>query len=192
MTHYPDHKLRQMLKANQRLLVNKALRQIMHQYQDDFIKFLQRKSTSLEDAEEIFNESLLVLVHNARKGLLDKSDASIKPYLIQICKNKAWTKWKKKMDFVDFDSSEVQNTFSDLDTLEHLFKEEKRKYIEELLDKLGKTCKELLIRIYWDGQKMSDIAQYLGFASGASLRNKKLKCMNKLRDLLGLGPSPFD
>jgi len=47
---------------------------------------------------------------------------------------------------------------------------------------LGAPCKDLLMKFYFEKKSMKDIAEELQL-DAASTRNKKYRCMQKLREL---------
>ena len=60
--------------------------------------------------------------------------------------------------------------------------ESKLNALHEALKQIGASCKKLLTQFYFERKAMEEIAKDLQLTS-ASVRNKKYRCMEKLRAL---------
>ena len=60
--------------------------------------------------------------------------------------------------------------------------DEKINKVMMAFNKIGKECKVLLTRVYFEKKSMKDIGAELNL-DAASARNKKYRCMQKLREL---------
>lgn len=52
------------------------------------------------------------------------------------------------------------------------------------IENLGNPCKRLLELFYYKNESWDDIATTLGYSNGASARNQKYKCLERLRKQL--------
>lgn len=58
---------------------------------------------------------------------------------------------------------------------------ERNKEIRKIVDQMGEPCAPILLRYYWDGYSMEEIANLLNYANSNSAKTQKNKCMNKLK-----------
>ncbi|GAA3621780.1 RNA polymerase sigma factor [Flavivirga jejuensis] len=130
--------------------------------------FISKRGGTLEDAKDIFQESLMILYEkrNTEFNLNEKA------YLFGICKNL----WFKHLNNI----SKLQNETID-------FKEESEPSVDEnrllkLLNSAGKKCMRLLQRFYYDNQKTEIIREEFGFSSNHSTAVQKYKCLEKIRE----------
>lgn len=61
--------------------------------------------------------------------------------------------------------------------------DETQQLIRETVNNMGKPCAPILLKFYWEGFSMDDIALELGYSSADSAKTQKNKCMNKLKAL---------
>jgi RNA polymerase sigma factor (sigma-70 family) len=54
----------------------------------------------------------------------------------------------------------------------------------KIINSLGEECKKLLTMFYLDRKNIDQIAKEFNIANQQSVRNKKLRCMNKLREYI--------
>ncbi len=142
---------------------------------------------SVAQAKDVFQESYITVWKNVKNNsFIPKNKTAIHGYLYTIAKNK----W---MDYLR--SSEYKKKVS-LHTMEHLnnkdvnlIKPQKESDFEQKLSiamkafkDLGSPCKNLLTKFYFEKKSMIEIAKELSL-DAASTRNKKYRCMQKLREL---------
>lgn len=139
-----------------------------------------------EDIEDIFQESLIVLMQKAKNGSLEISrEGALFSYLVQIGKLTACNLVRKRKDI----TSEELVTISDNlhKEYEDISVDEKQKSQDEFLDRvfdsLSSDCKTLLKHFYWGRKPMDHIASVLGMRNADSAKTKKNKCMNKFKDI---------
>ena len=53
--------------------------------------------------------------------------------------------------------------------------------IKEVVEAMDTPCAPLLLKFYWEGYSMDEIAIQLGYANANSAKTQKNKCMNKLK-----------
>lgn len=159
-------------------------------YQKNYpkIEALVLKNSGTKDyAKDIYQEAFLAVWLNIKQDkFIPKSESSINGYLYTIAKNK-WMDilrsqgYKKtivasKLNF--FEIKDEENNDIDDDIL-------KDKRLEDVMlafKDLGDACKSLLRKFYFEKKSMNLIAEELALDS-ASTRNKKYRCMQKLKGI---------
>lgn len=144
-------------------------------------RYVLRNNGNEDQAKDIFQEAFLSLWKRIReKGFEPTNGTGISGYLFQIGKNK-WLDHLRSFHFqhttnlssaFDKEESQQENLFEDYS---------KRVAVEFKL--LGKNCKELLTRFYFQNENLEEIASYFNWTA-ATTRNNKYRCLQKLREKL--------
>lgn len=192
MINYTDQTLIQMLKSIDTKEVDRATTYLFKTHRPLIIRILVSRSLNVERAKDIFNEGILALIKNIRNGLLDQPDTAIKPYLIAICKKKGATKFKQersaKQNTLNIDDPIIQKNLLHQSHIDTLVNQERRHLLRELIEKLGKDCQTIILAFYYHKQKMTEIASTLNYANEQVARNKKSRCMKKLKEIVVNSP----
>jgi RNA polymerase sigma factor (sigma-70 family) len=140
-----------------------------------------------EHAKDIFQEAFLAVWQNVKQDkFIPQSESSINGYLYTIAKNKwmdvlrsqGYKKTITASQLSYFEIKDEENNGMDDDIL-------KDKRLEDVMfafKNLGSPCKNLLRKFYFEKKSMKLIAEELQLDS-ASTRNKKYRCMQKLRQI---------
>ncbi len=160
----------------------KHIRSVYSQNKVSAIGVISKYLNSESECESIYNDSVLTLVENI---ILKKfnSTSSLSTYLIGIAKFKALNHLRKKkmlttelkQEFVDL-KYEEPNEHMELAT--DLFNLTKKG-----LDKLDNSCKEILIKFYYEEQKLKEMAKQMDL-SYDFIRIKKGRCLKKLKNFI--------
>jgi len=139
-------------------------------------KMILSNGGKVEDAEDIFQEALVVLCMNVKKPDF-KLTSRLSTYLYSICRFmwKDELKKKNKMNFSYVDT--IKDTIDENAIEEEIEKEEQNKVAENVINSLGYRCKELLELFYTGQMKLKDIAIKMGYSSEATAKNQKYKCI---------------
>lgn len=149
-------------------------------------QFILQNNGSAEYAKDIYQEAFLAVWQKIRTGnFSEPKPGSINGFLYQIAKNK-WTDhlrsayYKKTSELTD---TYMENASMDNNTVSDPVEEEYRlKRTMQAFKGMGEDCKALLKRFYFEKKSLREIADIIGIDE-ASARNKKYRCMQKLREL---------
>jgi len=149
--------------------------------------FVLRNSGSKDQAKDIYQDAFLAVWQNIKQDkFVPQTESSINGYIYTIAKNK-WLDvlrsqgYKKTIvtsQLGHFEIKDEENNDIDDDIL-------KDKRLEDVMlafKNLGDACKSLLRMFYFEKKSMNLIAEELALDS-ASTRNKKYRCMQKLREI---------
>lgn len=149
----------------------------LYKEHEEMIKqFIIKNNGSLEDAEDLLQDALVILWQNARKTDFELTSQP-GTYLYSIVKNLWLKQWNKNKRLVDDknvhlkatdDSYAVDNGQLDLGIV--------RKYLNDM----GETCRQVLLMFYFDGFDMKTIAQANHFANPNVAKAKKHQCLQEL------------
>jgi len=161
---------------------------LKHLYNKNFYKieqFILKNQGSSAQAKDIYQEAFIAMWNNIRADKFHPNgESAIDGYLYSIARNK-WTDYLRSGHFRKMVPSSQENNLEhgSWETEEGSEADEpKLKTTMEAFGKLGPDCKSLLTRFYFDKKPLKQLAEELKLGT-ASVRNKKYRCMQKLREL---------
>jgi RNA polymerase sigma factor (sigma-70 family) len=140
---------------------------------------IRKNNGSEEDAQEIYQEAMLVVYEKLQKPDF-KLSCSLKTYIYSVCRN-MWMYQLRK-------NEQNQTRFSDFEQfipVEEAIAGENPEYeamLGEVMNLIDDKCKQLLELFYYHGFSLEIIAEKLGYNNGNTAKSKKNKCMDKARD----------
>ena len=138
-----------------------------------------------EDAKDVYQDAFIIVWNNIKNNtFIPIHETAIEGYLFSIAKNK-WldtvrsSRFKKTNTIINeaILNEEVNELYQDD------FFDLKLKSTMNAFKNLGQPCKELLTTFYFEKKSLKDIAILLNIEE-ATARNKKYRCMEKLRSLV--------
>ena len=155
-------------------------------YDNEFVKtksFICSNSGTLEDAKDIFQESLMVLISHVKLGKF-KEEYEVGGFLYIVSKNA----WKKKAGR-EKHTEEItdKNTYS-YSPYGSMFNDERKKIINDLLSELGENCKNILTSSMFYDMSMKEIAKKFGYSNEVSVKTRNYKCKKRLAKLIHQDP----
>ena len=160
-------------------------------YNDNFHKtksYILANSGSIDEAKDFFQEAFVTVWENVQDNkFVPKNQSALNGYLYTIAKNK-WLNHLNSARYRKTNSYENHvETLKDKNTIENdIFKDENDNNIDEVANAfeiLGDACKKLLTVFYYDNKSLRDISKLFNVTE-ASARNKKYRCIEKLRTLV--------
>ncbi len=149
-------------------------------YKENFAsveKFITKNSGTIDDAKDIFQDTLLVLIEKLRADNFELT-ASLKTYIIAISKN-LWFKklryqsYYRQSEFSDTFNSEISTSIND-----------EKSYWEKLqsyLSKITAHCNHLLQSMFFKNKNIEAIQKEYGYSSRHNAQNQKHKCIEQVR-----------
>ncbi len=136
--------------------------------------YILRNKGSIEDAEDVFQEGLMVLYDNI---LMDRfqGNSAVQTYLFAICRNKWLSILNKRKTIIPEDFAHIQEQeYLDIDS----------ESVEKFMNNLSEGCKKVLYAFYFHGSTMREITKQLKLKNEQIAKNKKYLCMKKLMDIV--------
>ena len=132
---------------------------------------------SAEIAQEIFNDSLLLLVEKVTVPSFELT-ASLSTYLYGIARFRWMNEARKHQKY---QQNEWKNTmlFTEEDLAYDEEKELKLQAVEQVLETITQKCRQLFEFFYFQKLSMKVIAEKLQFSSVNSAKTQKYKCLEK-------------
>ncbi len=171
-----DQSIIEALRSSKR---DKALIKL-YRYYPKVEKLILSKGGNKQDAQDIFQEGLLVLCKRVKEQDF-KLTSKAQTYLYSICRF-LWKNELKKLNRKPKTEMVLELSSDEEESLEAILqKEEKIKIATQILSELGERCWRLLKLFYYQSLRMKEIAQKMGFSSEKIARNQKYKCLERAK-----------
>lgn len=174
-----DHQIVSLIKEGSNV---KAFQQLYKHF-PMMRKMILSKGGKKEDAEDIYQEALIILCKKIRNTDFQLT-ARLSTFLYGICALlwKEELKRRQKMSYVDFDIS--MDIISEESFATSIVDEDQLKLAEKVVSSLGERCQELLALFYMGSMKLKDIAEKMGYSSENTAKNQKYKCLEAAKNML--------
>lgn len=169
------------IATNNSSIINK----IYKNYSKPIWNFVLRNNGTLEDAKDIFQEGILAIYQTTQKRELVLT-SSFFTYLYAICQKLWWKKLSKAKRFpviLSLDKKTMEHTILGYqEAVEEIDEEQYKLYLnrfEELPEK-----KQQLLKLYFEGCNMREVAQIMNLKNEAYARKLKYKSKLRLKQLI--------
>lgn len=180
-----DRELLQKLKGS-RAEREIALRIIYIDNKEKASSFVLRNQGNEDEAKDVFQEAMIAFYENVRDGKF-KGESAIGTYLYSITKFKWLNQIKKDKIREGHHEKAGMESFQE-SPLTDLIDGERKQGVLQVLDQLGEVCKQLLVENLYHNASMKEIAENGSFSSEQIVRNKKYKCLQRLKELIRAKP----
>jgi len=150
--------------------------------------YIKQNSGTQEDAEDIFQEVVLVFIEILKKDKF-RGESSVSTFLYALTRN-IWLNELKKRGRSKLRDQifEKGKDKTDMDVSQLIVNRELKSELMQLVEKLGETCKKILIAVYFENLTMREILKSLNYENEQVVRNKKYKCLKQLEQMLAAQP----
>ena len=167
--------------------INRPVRYLYDHYFEDTATEIRLRGGSDDDAADIFQEAVLILIEKIKTGKF-RQESSIKTFLVGIARN-LWlfekrTRARRSSREMHFSVTENSPTDADLEIGERVFTKSNTDAIQTMFKQVGEICSKILIGFYYENSSMKNLLQRFHFDNEQVLRNRKARCMKKLKKLL--------
>jgi RNA polymerase sigma factor (sigma-70 family) len=143
--------------------------------------FVRQNMGNTEDAEDIFQETIIVLLQKVRQpGFALKS--SLKTYIFSISRN-LWLKRLRDNRLIsvdDFETHLVQGEPFEVELLPEKTKEEK---LTSWLSEITEHCQRILKAIFFYNEPMVNLMQKMGWKNKHTAANQQYKCIQQIKKI---------
>ncbi len=155
---------------------------------DQHIFFVKKLSKEFHQPEEwvldAYTDALMLLLEHVTQGRF-RGESKLSTYLYQILFNKCRDLLKKpSTNIVELNEWTENWEASSRTLLKSFIEKEEVTTLHLYLDKIGSTCKNILLDWGYWGYKMEEIAQRVGLENADQAKKKKYKCLQKLREII--------
>ncbi|MEM7187860.1 MAG: sigma-70 family RNA polymerase sigma factor [Bacteroidota bacterium] len=166
---------------------DRALGEIYRANREKVCSYILGNSGSMDEATDVFQESVIAFYENVRDGKF-KGESKIGTYLYSIAKFK-WLNQIKKNNIRSGHHEKASMATVVESPMVPMLEQEQQHRVKELLGALGESCKQLLVENLYHNASMKEIAASGGYSSEQIVRNKKYKCLQKLKALINEKPA---
>ena len=149
--------------------------------------FVLQNSGSEDDAQDVYQEGVMVFYEKVRDGSLELS-CQINTYLYAVCRRL----WLKRLTsrsrfgvrlLDDEEHGPYLNTGAEEDVLAAEEQDRRFATMGEALNHLGEPCRSLLEGFYLLDKSMQDLTTEFGYTNADNAKNQKYKCLVRLKKL---------
>ena len=160
---------------------NEVLSALYKKYYNIVLKFIVNNSGTQEAAQDIYQETIIVLYENVQKPQF-QLNCQLQTYIYSIAK-RLWLKQLKKNGNTYLFKEEEENDLVDVteDVGFHLEKENNILKMNTSLGLLGEPCKTLIQDFYVNKKSMDEIAEKFGYTNADNAKTQKYKCLQRLK-----------
>ena len=159
------------------------MRYLYRRYYRMIEQLILKNNGSAEAAADIFQDGLVVFYRKVREPNFRMTSA-MGTFLYAICRN-LWLMQlrKRKRETALTEVHEDTVAIGD-DVFDYLQDTERSQWVADALGQLKEDCRQVLVYFYFDRLKMSEIMERMGYQSEQVAKNKKSRCMKRLRELV--------
>ena len=176
MIHYSDEAIIEGLRLRSDYIIK-----YMYQEMFPMIRYLVVKNSGNdEDAEDVFQDGLIVVFKKIRDHELDLT-CSFRTYIYSVCRNIWLQKLNKRKQYAR-EFSDVES-FVDLpDKVDQFQEEEMEKYrlYQQHFLTLGEDCQKVLL-LFMKKQSLKEIAVEMGYKTEKYAKTRKYLCKEELK-----------
>ena len=140
-------------------------------------KLILSKGGSKTDAQDVFQESLIILYRKLVETDF-KLSSSFYTYLYSVARF-YWSDLQQK----EKKEQQLKSETSGEDLQQIIYKERLYTHAENAFLELGSKCQKLLKSFYHQRLSFKEIAEAMGFSSEKIAKNQKYKCLKKAKDI---------
>lgn len=159
-----------------------TIKSIYDEHKASFIAFVIKLGAEKEDCIDIYQDAIIALVENARKGKLANLKSSISTYLFAIGKYMVYRRKARAQNLV-FDETVVPENFF-WDEYDNNVHEDKINQLNRGFALLGDQCRKLLALFYYEEKKLDEITHLLQYENKDVAKSQKSRCLKKLKNLI--------
>lgn len=181
-----DRQVVEGLLLREERLTNQIVEQLYHANKNTIRQLVYKCGGTMQDAEDIFQEVIVIFLENVWKNKFSLNEASISTYLYGIAK-KVWFKRndKNKMEEKHKTIFNRSHLDEEPDTPDKMYLEiEEKETLLTLFKRLPKSFQEVLEAYYIEELSMQEIKDKLNLPSVASAKMRKMRGIQEWKELL--------
>jgi len=160
---------------------NLILQYIYKQYYYNINYFIKKNQGSDDDANDIFQEAIIIIYRKIKENDLIFEKSSFKGYLFTVCR----LLWLKQLERRRIEKEKINDSLPYQDDLyddslnELVIKNERYGLYQKHFSSLSTDCQKLL-QLFFEKVSLKEIATVMGFKSEKYAKKRKFKCKELL------------
>jgi RNA polymerase sigma factor (sigma-70 family) len=158
---------------------NHAFGDLYKNYYSMVNRFVTHNSGTTDDAEDLFQDTMIVLVEKLRQDDFYLT-ASLKTYIMAIAKNLWLKKLRnpyKEIEFTDAMNSVFYEEINDAIEQEKTYWDKLQSFMTQITD----HCNRLLHDMFFKNTPIEQIQEKYGYSTKHNAQNQKHKCIEQIR-----------
>ena len=185
MKTWKKHKDSELLE---RLLSSKSealsILSLLYQKHYEYLeKTLIHKGASIHDTQDFIQDAIILFYEKVKDGALSL-DINIRGYLKKVVTHKLMDKNRKNKRFSNGELFDFGSLRDEATPYDILHEKEEQQFAKELMNELGASCQKILLLSIYRNHSMKEIAMEMGFQNDQIARNKKSRCLKRLRAII--------
>lgn len=163
----------------------KILRSIYEENRKRFINFAKKQGLRIEDAEDVYQDSIIAFQENIITGKIQTLNSSLSTYLFGIGKHLIQYQIRLNSRQKNSPAVKINEIKEELDVnfMGEIVTKEQR-LLRKGLKKLGAKCVEVLELFFLQGYVLDEIVEFLNYKNKKVLRSQKSRCISQLREII--------
>lgn len=170
-----DHLLLEQLKKEE----NASFELVYKYYFPLIASYVKQNSGNTEEAEDLFQEAIVVLLHKVRQPEFILT-SSLKTFLFAIAKN-LWLKKLRDVKLVAVEEIEFYQKDSDSFFVEIKTEKTQDEMVSSWLGKITKRCQYILNAIFFYNVPMKNLMSKMGWKNKHTAANQQYKCIQQIK-----------
>ena len=175
MTKIPDNILINRLKDEN----NEAFGALYEDHYPFVKAYVIKKNGTLQDAEDIFQETIVVLLQKVRQEDFALT-SSLKTYFIAIAKNQ-WLKRLRDNRLLPVEAIEKYLPGTDAFPVEIRPEKTNEEKMNTWLTSITENCQRILKAIFFHKETMAIVSKRMGWKNKHTAANQKYKCIEQVK-----------
>ncbi|MDN3724036.1 sigma-70 family RNA polymerase sigma factor [Aequorivita sp. SDUM287046] len=149
-------------------------------YKPEFLAFASKYNLTADDLLDVYQDAMVALCENAKKGNLENLNSTVKTYFFSIGKYMIFARLKKKKQLF---------AMEDLETFPFEWEDEYEEMDEEivilknLFKNLGEQCQQILRLFYYEEKNLDEITVLMNYENKNVAKTQKYRCIKYLKQL---------
>jgi RNA polymerase sigma factor (sigma-70 family) len=160
-----------------------ALAELFRQNRRPVTSLVTRNQGSEDDAEDVLQESMVVLWQRVRSGSFEYQ-SKLSTFIYATAKNIWFRRLARQRRELPAAEDTLKMASGDATPLEDMEENERVLAVQKGMEQIGNPCRDLLLLFYWEERSMEEIAVKLGFANADTVKSKKYQCKKSLELLV--------
>lgn len=173
-----DEELLSAIRAGGRA-AERALDEVYLTQRAAIIAWVQKHRGTREEGKDVLQDAVIALYENVRADRF-RGESRIGTYLFSIARF-IWLNRLKQKKRRPASEALPSSEMAEPPMPEGLLEREKEQRFRELFGRLGADCRRVLMDSLYHGWDMHTIAQRMGYDSEQVARNKKYRCLQRLK-----------
>jgi RNA polymerase sigma factor (sigma-70 family) len=177
----------EILLALQQQNIEKPVATLYNTYHATVQALVLAQGGSEADADDVFQDAMLSFVNTVKAGKF-RGDSSIKTFFVSIARHIWFNELRSRQRRENRHQQLAVVSQDDVEVpAQTMFV--RTNHLQQVFDQIGDICKQILVGFYYKQLNMRQLLQQFSFENEQVLRNKKSKCLKKVKDILAGNPS---